>query len=110
MYFGVARTEVPEPLLGICKALGHKVDRLVRLVLVWLHCRRVGIELSHLRLVGQRVLDSDGGKVGELAVLCRRLSCEQRRRDVPRALHTKKAARRRRPSSRRSACTSHTPR
>lgn len=61
----MARTEVPEPLLGVRKALGHKVDRLVRLVLVWLHGRRVGIELSHLRLVRQRVLDGDDGKVGE---------------------------------------------
>lgn len=47
---------VPELLFSIRKALRDEVDGLVSLVLVWLHGRNVGVKLSHLGFIGERVL------------------------------------------------------
>lgn len=57
---------VPELLFSICEALGDEVDRLVRLVLVRLHGRRVRVKLSHLGFIGERVLRSSE-RIGALA-------------------------------------------
>lgn len=50
------RGSVPELLFSICEALGDEVDRLVRLVLIRLHGRGIGVKLSHLGFIGERVL------------------------------------------------------
>lgn len=113
--FACGMNEVPELLFGICKALRNKVDRLVCLVLVWLHRRGLGIKFSHLWLVRERVLDSRqergsrriSWQGGKLAIL--HFTQESMRWNTPRALHTKRAVQHRTPSSHHSVYTSHTP-
>lgn len=48
---------VPEFLLCIWKTLRNKVDRLVRLVLIGLHCRSLWLELPGLWFIREWVLD-----------------------------------------------------
>lgn len=48
---------LPQLILGILEALRHKVDGLVGLVLVWLHCTLFWYKWPVLWLVRQCVLD-----------------------------------------------------
>lgn len=49
----------PEFAFGILEALGHKVHRLIRLVLVWLDCCLSWVEWFVLGLVRKGVLEKD---------------------------------------------------
>lgn len=61
---------VPQLELCVLKTLGHKVNRLVGLVLIRLHGTLFGDERLVLRLIGQRVLDGHIGDPQQATGVC----------------------------------------
>lgn len=102
---------IPQLNLCVLEALRHKVNRLVGLVLVRLHCRLLGVKRFVLRLIRQRILEGQGQRLSGKP--CKKMNAQRHvwtwRTHSRRALRKMTGVQRRKLSLLRSACTGQTP-